>query len=111
MSLLDDNCLLDDLCFLNNRSLLDDGMGLDKNNYYNQQYDYLEEEVSNNMCNINSILSKIKLYNTEENIIKVRCCFLWWILCINLLNIYMYCQIVERKKLVWYGFGYDYVDL
>lgn len=105
MSLLDDNSLLDDLCWL------DDGKVLDKNNYYNQQYDYLEEEVSNNMCNINSILSKIKLYNTEENIIKVRCCFLWWILCINLLNIYMYCQIVERKKLVWYGFGYDYVDL
>ena len=107
MSLLDDICLLDD-----NSSLLDDVV-LDKNNYYNynQQYDYLEEEVSNNMCDINSILNKIKLYNTEENIIKVRCCFLWWILCINLLNIYMYYQIIERKKLVWYGFGYDYVDI
>ena len=52
MSLLDDICLLDDNSSLlyDNSSLLDDVV-LDKNTYYNynQQYDYLDEEVSNNM--------------------------------------------------------------
>ncbi len=85
-------------------SLLDDNSYLFDEDF-NGEFNSMDKQLNNNICDINCIWDKITLYNKysdkEINIIKVNCCFLWWILCINLLNIYFLYETQNRKLIIW----------
>jgi len=86
-------------------SLLDDNILLLDGNYgenYKNVSDEMDLIITQNLCQIDSIWNSITLYQKEDDIIKVRCAFLWWIIAVNMLNILIYYQVRDVKLLEYY---------